>query len=312
LLVGFGGGMMLGRVDADVLAIAPPDMRGRVFSVKATAFTLILMASLGAVLCSGEAVKVAVTAWMGPGLLVMAIPAFFLAWRVDVSIWCKHADTSVPTGFHAFMYRLWRDMFWLFFRFMFRYEVVGSEKVPKTGPVILAANHGAFIDPLLLGSVTNRGVQYIMFRSYYESIAHPIFRFLRCIPVDSAGPLGALKAGIHSLEQGACIAIFPEGTVCADGKLQSPERGALFLAQRSGATVVPVAICGNHAAWPRQAKLPRFSKIKLIVGEPFVVPKTLSKKEMAEMTDKLMRDLAVLLKVDPPPSTADKIKDRGE
>jgi 1-acyl-sn-glycerol-3-phosphate acyltransferase len=124
--------------------------------------------------------------------------------------------------------------------------------------------------------------------------------------------LGALKAGIHSLEQGACIAIFPEGTVCADGKLQPPERGALFLAQRSGATVVPVAICGNHAAWPRQAKLPRFSKIKLIVGEPFVVPKDLSKKEMAEMTDKLMRDLAMLLKVDPPPSTADKIKDRGE
>src|SRR6185503_17455577 len=118
---------------------------------------------------------------------------------------------------------------------MFRYEVIGAENIPASGPVVLCANHASFIDPLLLGCSTNRIVQYIMYASYYRSLAHPIFRFLRTIPVDERGGTAALKAGMRSLKQGACVGIFPEGRVSADGNLQPPQGGVLFLAQRSGA-----------------------------------------------------------------------------
>ncbi|HYF51558.1 MAG TPA: MFS transporter [Planctomycetota bacterium] len=310
LIVGLGGGLMLGRVDADVLSISAPEMRGRVFSVKALCFTIALLGVMTPLSIAGVDVKYGLANWMGAGLIALSIPAFIFAWRVDIAIWAKRGDSELPGGFHHMGYIVAREIFRLFAKIMFRYEVVGGEKIPRTGPVLLAANHGAFIDPLLLGSTTPRHVQYIMHRAYYESIAHPIFRFLRCIPVESASPLGALKAGLASLEKGACIGIFPEGQVSVDGKLQPPQRGALFLAQRSGATVVPVAIVGNYTAWPRQSKLPRFSKIKMVVGEPFTVPKDCSKKQMAEIADKLMRDLAALLKMDPPPPTVDK--DRGE
>jgi len=312
LIVGLGGGLMLGRVDADVLSISVPEMRGRVFSVKALCFTVALLAVMGLFVIVGQDVKSGLATWLGPALLLMMFPAVVLAWRVDVAVWAKRGDTALPGTFHRYGYYLTRWIFRTFARFMFRFEVIGAEKIPRAGPVLLAANHGAFIDPLLLGAATPRHVQYIMHRSYYEGIVHPAFRFLRCIPIESSNPLAAMKAGLRSLELGACIGIFPEGSITLDGKMKSPERGALFLAQRSGATVVPVAIVGNFIAWPRHAKLPRFSKIKLIVGDPFTVPKDCSKKQAAEITDKLMAELARMLNVEPPPTTADKVKERGE
>jgi len=220
---------------------------------------------------------------------------------VDVAIWGNRGDTQLPGPLHRFGYALLRTVFRLLARVWFRYEVIGVEKIPMTGPVILAANHASFIDPLLLGSSTDRIVQWTMYASYYRSLAHPIFRFLRCIPVDENSTLAALKANIRSLEQGACMGIFPEGHVSDDGRLQPAEAGALFLAQRSGATVVPVAIKGNWEAFPRHAWFARPRKISCIVGEPFTVGKELSRKELAARADQLMADLAKILGVHPPP-----------
>ena len=53
-LVGLGGGLMLGRVDADILSIAAPELRGRVFSVKAMAFTLALVGVMGPLSASDD------------------------------------------------------------------------------------------------------------------------------------------------------------------------------------------------------------------------------------------------------------------
>ena len=64
---------------------------------------------------------------------------------------------------------------------------------------------------------------------------------------------------------------------------------------------------GNYAAFPRHAWIPRFSKVKLIVGDPFIVPKDISKKQYAEISDQMMEDLAKKLGLEPPPRTADLI-----
>ena len=131
-------------------------------------------------------------------------------------------------------------------------------------------------------------------------------RFTSAIPVDEKKHLQALKTGVASLEKGVCIGIFPEGQVAYEKKLYPPQGGAIFLAQKSGAQVVPIALKGNWDALPRGAWLPRFKKVTAVFGEPFTVPKDLSKQEVAELTRKMMETIANMLGVPPPEAAAAK------
>ena len=300
-MMALGGGMMLGRVDADVLAIADERYRGRIFALKAVAFgicTLLTTYFLSERLSPEE--KAAVIAVL-PKIILWSLPfVFFFAWLVDAAIWRSYTDIPAPNFRMRMQFRLCSIFTLIFVKTCFRFSTVGTEKVPKTGPVILVANHGSFLDPIFLGSGCPRPLQFMMYTSYYTSIAHPIFRWLSAIPVDEKKNLQALKTGVASLEKGACIGIFPEGLVAYERKLYPPQGGAMFLAQRSGATVVPVALKGNWDAFPRYAKFIRFRKVTAIYGEPFTVPKTLSKPELAETTRKMMESIANMLGVPPP------------
>jgi 1-acyl-sn-glycerol-3-phosphate acyltransferase len=89
--------------------------------------------------------------------------------------------------------------------------------------------------------------------------------------------------------------------------LQPPMGGALFLAQRSGATVVPIALKGNAAAFGRKHWFPRPRKITVIIGEPFQLGPDTSKEEMAQRTEQLMINLAKMLEL--PPPKMDKAKE---
>ncbi|MFH0938794.1 MAG: MFS transporter, partial [Planctomycetota bacterium] len=270
-IVGLGGGLLLGRVDADVLSIVDERMRGRVFSVKAIAFTAALLGTMGPLTISGDMMKANLVTWFGLGIMIAFLPALLLSWNVDIAIWARKGDTEAPGAIHRLGYAATRCACWLLLKILFRYKVHGAEKIPASGPCVLIANHASFMDPIFLGCATRRITRYTMYASYYQSWAHPIFRFLRCIAVDEKSTLAALKANTRALEEGACIGIFPEGRITDDGRLQSPQHGALFLAQRSGAQVTPVAIKGNYQAFPRQAKLPRCSQVQVFVLEPFVV-----------------------------------------
>ena len=306
--LGLGGGLVLGRVDADVLATTDAEIRGRVFSVKAMVFAATILITMLTITEAGLSAdqKKQLIHWMPIALFISLPIVFILSWIIDIAIWSKRGDPELPGPFHRFGYRLVRFTGWTLFKILFRYEIQGEENIPRSGPVVLAANHGSFIDPFLLGCGAQRQVQYIIYSSYYRSLGHPFFRFLRCIPVDEKDHLGALKASVRSLSQGACIGIFPEGRITYDGKLQPPQRGALFLAQRAGAAVVPVALKGNYEAWPRTNWLPRLSKITVIYGKPFQAAKDLSKKETADLSDKLMADIAAMLGKDPPPKAPEK------
>jgi 1-acyl-sn-glycerol-3-phosphate acyltransferase len=315
LAIGLGGGSILGRVDADVLGMTDENMRGRVFSIKAMAFAGVNLFVTWYLSMAGlsDAQKGEVALWMPRVFLIMLPLAAVFAWFVDIAIWAKRGDTDLPGPIHRAGYALLRFTSRTIFKILFRYEVIGAENIPSQGPVVLCANHASFIDPLLLGCSTHRIVQYIMYSSYYRSFAHPIFRFLRCIPVDERGGTAALKAGMRSLKQGACVGIFPEGHVSDDGKLQPAQGGVLFLAQRSGAPVVAVALKGNFAALPRGAWFPRLKKVTIIYGKPFTVSKDLSREQMAEAADKLMATLAEMLELEPPPKTdVSKEREKGK
>jgi len=147
-------------------------------------------------------------------------------------------------------------------RTLFRFRVVGAEKVPKTGPLIVAANHISNFDPPLLGIALPRPVAYMAKK---ELFAMPVIKQLiprlNAYPVDrQAGGTAALRASLRLLKEGRAVGIFPEGGRNVSGTNEE-KAGAAFLAAASGAPVVPAAIVGTR-------KLRPFRRVTVIFGDP--------------------------------------------
>ena len=65
--------------------------------------------------------------------------------------------------------------------------------------------------------------------------------------------------------------MFPEGTR-GTGQLDKVNDGLAYLALRSGAPVVPVAVLGTRDAWPRGPLVPRTrTRVRVVFGEPVTV-----------------------------------------
>jgi 1-acyl-sn-glycerol-3-phosphate acyltransferase len=289
---------MLGLLDAR--------QRGRMFALKGFFFAGALLALLWLFATrDGFELCWRMSRFLPRALMWAALGSLALGWILDCGLYAQRKGTERPGPLERTMYLFGYLASYLVAKLYFRLSVVGRGKIPRQGPVILAANHGSFLDPFLLGLAPRRLVRYIMHAAYYRSVLHPMFRYLCTIPVEAGSTLAALRAGREVLENGGVVGMFPEGHVSDDGKLQKPKSGALLLAQRSGATVVPVAIRGNVRALPRWRRFPRPHKITLVIGEPFKVPPDAGREELSALSDKLMAELAGLLGMEPPAKSGD-------
>lgn len=122
--------------------------------------------------------------------------------------------------------------------------VVGTENVPPTGPVVLAANHTGVIDGPIVVGVSPRPVRMLVKEAAFRGVVGTILRRTGQIPVDASGR-SALAAALEELKRGGVVGIFPEGSR-GRGDLMSARAGAAWLALGSGATVVPVAVLGTR------------------------------------------------------------------
>jgi 1-acyl-sn-glycerol-3-phosphate acyltransferase len=155
-------------------------------------------------------------------------------------------------------------------RTFFRLRVVHRERMINHGPVILASNHESYLDPPLVGSVSDRAIFFLARKSL---LAGPFFGWLlpklNVIPVDQEGnDRSALKALIRILKAGEGTLVFPEGERTDDGRLRPAMPGLGFVIAKTLAPVVPMRIFGAREAWPRGSSRVRFRPITVVVGEP--------------------------------------------
>jgi 1-acyl-sn-glycerol-3-phosphate acyltransferase len=176
------------------------------------------------------------------------------------------------------LYRVLHVLLWVIARVTFRWTVQGAPKVPKSGPVILAANHLAAIDSFVVPLVLPRKVAFLAKAEYFEGrgvrtrVVGALFRALGAIPVrrgHQRAALGSLEVAAEVLSGGGVFAIHPEGTRSLDGKLYRGRTGVAQMALESGAPVVPVALIGTDRAQPVGHVLPRPGRrITVRFGEP--------------------------------------------
>jgi 1-acyl-sn-glycerol-3-phosphate acyltransferase len=205
------------------------------------------------------------------------------------------------------IYRLGWIGFRAVFKFYFGWRVHNSERVPLTGPVILASNHASFLDPPLVGAGIQRGINYLARASLFRfPVLGWILHEWQVVPVDrDGGGAKGLKAILDRLLGGGAIILFPEGTRSPNGELQPARSGIGLTVIKSEAPVVPVRVFGTFEAYNRKMRFPRpFRSVVVKYGRPMRFEKlraearTCSKPRLKliyqEVADEIMSAIAAL------------------
>ncbi len=203
-------------------------------------------------------------------------------------------------------YRIGWSLFRVVFATYFRWRVCNPERVPLSGPVILASNHASILDPPLVGSALPRGINYLARESLFRFPGiGALLRSWSAVPVDrdGAGAKG-LKAILNRLLAGGGIILFPEGTRTRDGALLPARSGIGLIVVKSTAPVIPVRVFGTFAAYGRDLKIPRPYPVVVKYGRPMdfaalrAEAKTCDKQRLKviyqEVADELMAAIAKL------------------
>ncbi|HUL41829.1 MAG TPA: lysophospholipid acyltransferase family protein [Burkholderiales bacterium] len=151
-----------------------------------------------------------------------------------------------------------------------RYRVKGIENIPNK-PCIIMSKHQSAWETLAFQVIFPPQVNVIK----KELLRVPFFGWglamLSPIAVDRGAGSRALKQieeqGIERLKQGFWIVVFPEGTRMGAGTKGIYQPGGAWLAARSGATVLPVAL-NSGELWGRNAFLKRPGTITVSIGKP--------------------------------------------
>ena len=190
---------------------------------------------------------------------------------------------------------------WLRFGYwlLLRMKVDGLENVPDQGPVILIINHVNFLDPFVVAASMPRLVTAM---SKIENFSIPlwglVFKLYGAIPV-RRGEVDrqALKQALEVLKSDTMLLMAPEGTRSRQRALQQAHNGLAYIAHRSGAVIVPVAITGTPS-FSENVKRLRRTPVKLRLGTPFYLradTRRLEREAMGAMTTEAMYQLAALL-----------------
>jgi len=186
------------------------------------------------------------------------------------------------------------------FRFLARLDSVeGVANLPATGPAIVMINHIAFVDPVIVLGVLPRNIVPLAKVEAYRVPVFGLFPWLwEVIPVHR-GEIDrkALRSAEDVLRAGEIVLVAPEGT--RHPTLQRGKEGIAFLAHRTGAPIVPVAVDGTEG-FPSLPILPRWRRpgVRIRVGRPFrfrLQPEKPDRDRLRQMTDQAMGVLAAML-----------------
>jgi 1-acyl-sn-glycerol-3-phosphate acyltransferase len=153
---------------------------------------------------------------------------------------------------------------WTFFRL----RAISPEKVPASGPVILAPNHSSFMDHFFVGMSIRRKVRFMAKSQLFKRPMQFVFSHGGVFPIRRGyRDEEAFITAETILEKGGCVGMYSEGGRSRTGNLGEKVRpGIGRLALESGATIVPVAIHGSSQV--RNWKRLQFPAVTVQYGEP--------------------------------------------
>ena len=179
----------------------------------------------------------------------------------------------------------------------------GRNNVPRDRGFIVASNHIAAIDPVLICMSFWRPVHWL---AKIELVKSPriawFFRGAGVIPVDRAAPQEeSTEKAARVVKEGKIFGIFPEGTRSPDGRVYKGYTGVARVAQRTGAPVIPAGIVGSNRAHKKGSRLARPSPTTVTLGEPMYFDIRPGEDEHAayrRFTEEVLDEIARLIGVE--------------
>ena len=145
--------------------------------------------------------------------------------------------------------------------------VRGLEFLPRSGGMVVAANHISFWDPPLIGSVITREIHFLAKEELFATpVLGPLIRSVNAIPIRrGAADLKGLTRAIEALKLGGAVLLFPEGSRMRDGELHPARPGVGLMAVNADVPIVPCYISGSN---PTAAWLTRKERARIDFGSP--------------------------------------------
>lgn len=199
--------------------------------------------------------------------------------------------SELPAGAQPRVHDVARGIARWLYRPTLRIKVHGVHRVPRTGPVVLIANHSSAIEPQLIFGLLPRRSVFLVKQEMFRGVAGWGLRLIGQLAVRRGEPdRTPLLTAVRVLRAGGLVAVFPEGTR-GDGDVRSAEQGAAWLVRASGAVVLPVANRGTRR--PAEVRRRRFRPaVDVLFGEPFTVEVKHGRAGLAEATELMRQRLA--------------------
>lgn len=192
-------------------------------------------------------------------------------------------------------------------KFWFNWKFEDLDRIPGTGPAIVAANHISYLDPFANGYAVMKAGRRPRFLAKEElfkiHVVGKVIRGAHQIPVDrgSGGSTPLVSAG-KALAAGEVVVIYPEGTVTNDPDFlpMKGKTGAVRLSLTSGVPITPLVSWGSQAVWQKSGKgsLKFGRPVWVKVGPPIDFSDRAAQAEdrdaLHEMTDELMAALTAI------------------
>lgn len=174
---------------------------------------------------------------------------------------------------------------------VYRPKVVGAENIEEGKPALICPNHVHALDSVVIVLMNKRIIRVLAKESLFKN---PALRFLAYVfgvyPVKQGNKsMESMKVSLKLLKSNELLLIFPEGTRNGMAKGVKPKDGAIKLAAKSNASIIPVGIQGSFKP---------FTKVKVNIGKP--IDYDLSKEELndkenlSKLTENLMNEIVRL------------------
>lgn len=179
-----------------------------------------------------------------------------------------------------------------------RFDIAGSEHVPRTGGAVLASNHVSYLDFTFVGLMARPSGRLVRFMAkesvFSHKISGPLMRGMKHVPVDRSSGAAAFDSALTALRSGEVIGVFPEATISRSFEVKELKTGAARLAARAQVPLIPMITWGGQRMFSKGTphSLRRGTCIALTAGEP-IYPKLDDDPEI--VTGELRSRMAELL-----------------
>ncbi|HQP34760.1 MAG TPA: 1-acyl-sn-glycerol-3-phosphate acyltransferase [Polyangiaceae bacterium] len=202
------------------------------------------------------------------------------------------------------------------YKVLHRLQVEGRDNIPSGG-CIITPNHASWLDVEMVAVAAGRRVHFVAKSEFRDwPLLRQAIRATDAIYVRRGGDPNALDEICDAVNAGKAVVIFPEGTIPGeediprwdvepDTHLLRGRSGAVRVALRTGAPIVPCGVSGTGRAfppeaWPRMQELPvpRPEPVTVRFGEPIRFPAPegdLTRDQLSALTKRVMLAISALI-----------------